>query len=48
MGVWQDDHGTIYFTQIFVRIEPKTEEAQVPASQIMPSLGLLVVPKTPS
>jgi len=45
MGVWQDDHGMIYFTQIFVKIDPHTEEAQA-APQGASPLGLLVAPQT--
>ena len=42
MGVWQGDHGMIYFTQIFVKIEPQTQTAQtLPATQVVSPFGLM-------
>jgi len=45
IGVWQDEQGMIYFTQIFVKIEPRAEAAQVESSSSSP-LGLLASPQT--
>jgi uncharacterized protein YkwD len=44
MGIWQDDHGMIYFTQIFVKIiAPQTQTAQtLPAPQVTSPFGLIV------
>ena len=47
MGVWQDKDGTIYFTQIFVKIKPLTQETQAaPASGAAPFTGLFANPET--
>ena len=47
MGIWQDNHGMIYFTQIFVKIEPQAQTAQaVPAPQVTSPFGLLASPVT--
>lgn len=47
LGVWQDKNGTIYFTQIFMKFAPETEETQaVPASSVMMSFGMLAAPNT--
>ena len=47
MGVWQDKDGTIYFTQIFMKFEPRAEESQAatPPAVATP-LGLLATPYT--
>jgi uncharacterized protein YkwD len=47
LGVWQDKNGAIYFTQIFMKFSPKTEEAQAaPSSGIFTPFGMLAVPST--
>jgi len=47
LGVWQDKDGTIYFTQIFVKIKPLTQETQAaPASGAAPFTGLFANPET--
>jgi uncharacterized protein YkwD len=47
LGVWQDKNGVIYFTQIFMKFSPKTEEAQVaPASGLVTPFGMLAAPNT--
>ena len=48
LGVWQDKDGTIYFTQIFLKFAPATEEAQVAAPSVIMPLGLLASPYTRS
>lgn len=49
IGVWQDKTGTIYFTQIFVKIKPPTEEAQAaPPPSIVTPFGILATPETHS
>ena len=49
LGVWQKKDGTIYFTQIFVKIQPPVAEAQ--AAQAAPPVdispfGMLAAPDT--
>jgi uncharacterized protein YkwD len=44
LGVWQDNHGTIYFTQIFVKLGPPTQTASAP--QVTSPFGLLAPPVT--
>jgi uncharacterized protein YkwD len=47
LGVWQDKGGTIYFTQIFVKIEPPAQEAQAaPPPQLVTPFGILAPPET--
>ncbi len=50
MGIWVDDQGMIYFTQIFVKTEPPpAEEAQTaPPPGLMTPFGLIATPKTRS
>jgi len=48
LGVWQDKDGTIYFTQIFMKFAPATQETEVtppPAITITP-FGFLASPET--
>lgn len=46
LGVWRNKDGYIYFTQIFMKIEPPAQEAQViPVAQPVP-FGLLADPVT--
>ena len=45
LGIWRDTKGTIYFTQIFVKIVPQMEAAQGPPGIETP-FGLLAAPKT--
>jgi len=51
LGVWQDKQGAIYFTQIFVKIEPPAQQTQA-ASTSAPSditpFGMLATPNTRS
>jgi uncharacterized protein YkwD len=47
LGVWQDKEGAIYFTQIFVKIEPSAPQAQAaPPPSVATPFGLLATPKT--
>jgi len=48
MGVWQDKDGTIYFTQIFMKFAPVTEQEQAASAQppVVTPLGLLATPYT--
>ena len=47
LGVWQDKDGVIYFTQIFMKFSPVTQEAQaVPSPGLMTPFGMLVAPNT--
>jgi uncharacterized protein YkwD len=49
LGVWQDKDGAIYFTQIFVKIKPPTQEAQAaPAPSVITPFGMLASPNTRS
>jgi len=42
LGVWQDKDGAIYFTQIFMKFSPVTEEAQAaPEPGLMTPFGML-------
>jgi len=48
MGVWKDGRGMIYFTQVFVKLQPKalpvTDEAATP--QVVSPYGYLAQPNT--
>ncbi len=45
MGVWQDKDGMLYFTQIFMKFAPKTEEAETaPATGLVTPFGMLAAP----
>jgi uncharacterized protein YkwD len=47
LGVWQDKEGAVYFTQIFVKIEPPAQETQAASpSSVMTSFGMLATPET--
>lgn len=47
LGVWQNNQGMIYLTQIFVKIEPQVESAQaMPEPKVTSPFGLLVPPRT--
>lgn len=46
LGVWQDKDGALYFTQIFVKLQPQAQEAQAAPSSIVTPFGLLAEPKT--
>jgi uncharacterized protein YkwD len=48
LGVWQDKEGTIYFTQIFMKFAPETEETQAapPPSILVTPFGFLANPET--
>jgi len=50
LGVWQDKEGAIYFTQIFVKIEPTTEQAAqvAPPPAVITPFGMLATPGTRS
>jgi uncharacterized protein YkwD len=45
LGVWQDKEGAIYFTQIFVKIQP-TEEAQAAPPSVITPFGIVASPET--
>jgi uncharacterized protein YkwD len=47
LGVWQDKEGTLYFTQIFVKIEPPAQQAQAaPPIAVITPFGMLTAPNT--
>ncbi|MCE0485127.1 MAG: CAP domain-containing protein [Methylacidiphilales bacterium] len=47
MGVWADEQGMIYFTQIFVKTAPRAITAQAEtAPQVSTPFGMLTEPKT--
>ena len=47
LGVWQDKDGVIYFTQIFVKIEPPREETEAaPTPLVVTPFGILATPET--
>jgi uncharacterized protein YkwD len=46
LGVWQDKAGTIYFTQIFVKIETPMEETQAAPPSVITPFGMLATPNT--
>ncbi len=47
LGVWQDKDGTIYFTQIFMKFSPVTQEAQAaPEPGLITPFGMLATPNT--
>jgi uncharacterized protein YkwD len=47
LGVWQDKDGVVYFTQIFMKFSPVTEQAQAePPPGIVTPFGMLAVPNT--
>jgi len=47
LGVWQDKNGVIYFTQIFVKINPPAQEAQAePPPAVATPLGMMAPPET--
>ncbi len=47
LGVWQDRKGVIYFTQIFVKIEPPTQDAQAaPPPELVTPFGMMATPGT--
>jgi uncharacterized protein YkwD len=47
MGVWQGKDGALYFTQIFMKFAPVTEEAQAaPEPGLMTPFGMLATPNT--
>ena len=48
LGVWADKSGTIYFTQIFLKLQPpaRTAQAAPPAPTVTSPFGLLASPNT--
>jgi uncharacterized protein YkwD len=47
LGVWQDKDGTLYFTQIFVKIKPPAQETQAaPPPSLTTPFGMLANPDT--
>jgi len=47
LGVWQDKKGVIYFTQIFMKFTPPTEEAKTgPPPELATPFGMLATPNT--
>ncbi|MCE0498771.1 MAG: CAP domain-containing protein [Methylacidiphilales bacterium] len=48
LGVWQDKEGTVYFTQIFLKLQPadRTTQAAPPTPGLTTPLGLLATPYT--
>ncbi len=47
LGVWQDKNGAIYFTQIFMKFSPVTEEASTaPPPGLVTPFGMLAMPNT--
>ena len=48
LGVWQDKDGTIYFTQIFVKIERTAQETQTEPPAVITPFGILATPENRS
>ena len=47
LGVWQDKEGALYFTQIFVKLEPPAQQTEAaPAPEVVTPFGMLAAPKT--
>ncbi len=47
MGIWVDNKGMIYFTQIFINLQPPVEQAQAaPPPPLVTPFGMLATPKT--
>ncbi|HEY0255927.1 MAG TPA: CAP domain-containing protein [Candidatus Methylacidiphilales bacterium] len=46
MGVGRNDQGVIYFTQLFVKIEPPSKSATSSATQVASPFGLVASPNT--
>ena len=47
LGVWRDDQGMIYFTQIFVKLAPQAQATQAaPPPQVVSPFGYLAAPQT--
>ncbi len=46
LGVWRNEKGVIYFTQIFVKLAPPSEETEAPPPEIVSPFGLLAAPET--
>jgi len=46
LGVWQNADGTIYFTQIFLKIVPTTAEAEASPPSTLTPFGMLAAPNT--
>jgi uncharacterized protein YkwD len=46
LGVWQDKNGTIYFTQLFVKIKAPEAETQAAAPAVETPFGFLASPVT--
>lgn len=47
LGVWQDKDGTLYFTQIFVKIRAPVQEAESePTPAVVTPFGMLASPET--
>jgi uncharacterized protein YkwD len=48
MGVWQNKDGAIYFTQIFVKLEPQTTQVQTGPAVFVSPFGMLANPDSRS
>jgi uncharacterized protein YkwD len=46
LGIWADKEGLIYFTQIFLKLEPAAKATQDPPPGIATPFGLLATPNT--
>jgi len=46
LGVWRDKDGVIYFTQIFMKFAPTTEQAEAAPPGIVTPFGMLTAPDT--
>jgi uncharacterized protein YkwD len=49
LGIWQDKQGAVYFTQIFVKLEPPApaqETQTAPPPELVTPFGMLAPPKT--
>jgi len=44
LGAWEDEKGMIYFTQIFVKIQPRAQAVQNPSLPMALPLGLVAQP----
>jgi uncharacterized protein YkwD len=47
LGIWQNESGAIYFTQIFIKFEPALQEADKEvAPEMITTFGLIARPRT--
>jgi uncharacterized protein YkwD len=46
LGVWQDKDGAIYFTQIFIKVQPAEETQAAPLPSVITTFGMLTMSST--